>query len=1295
LRRFLNRRTLLIASAIVFLALISAIAGLYVYVNSPAFNQKVRDFVVEKTAAYTGTRVTLGHLRWSLRDQRIVIENLTLRGKELATEPPLVHVELITAGVNLRSLLQRRLDLYELTVINPEFHVRVDSEGRTNLPEPTARTAGPETRLVLSIDSLKITGGKGVINDRQSAIDFAITNLVSDLRYRGDTQILSAQLAYNGTLAIVGRTTIPYRLSSQFDFTRGTILAQNVQVNSNKSSASLQGRIDKALTPNIAGKLDYTGNLETIFLKHFLPKDTFGGVAAVRGDLEFSLGHFSTKGDLTSERIAFAAWDAGAIKTAYAYDYPAKQLKVRGLSAKVLDGSAAGNITVDSLPGQSRITLDITYDNVDVALLADSYPWDPKYRIYSRAGGQLQGWFEGRLKHFEFNGTSLLRSYSPPAPGREIIALPADGSLTFALTPGLADIKNSDIRFLDTALQATGRITGTEGDLLVNLDSSNLENLRFLYRDANGKGSFKGTLKGPLKKPTLDGDVVLDGHKYREWTIEHAEGSVRLDRQTELADLKSVAVKIGESTATVSGTASLDGASVNLRVRSDHIRAADFEKITKEKIGGILAGEVTVTSLDPIKVVGHVNGTDLTVRGHVFGSVEGDVTFNDPLIEIRKLATSERGAKLNAEVLEFNQATGTIKVQAEITSLALSELRELGVPDTIDGTIQKAQLAVTGTRDRPQIDGTATIDNLSFRGETFPQVRMTLSTAWPTLNVTLTGLRDLTLSAKVDLSSSSYPFEAFATFENYSVEKLANFPQGTLTASGNATFKGEIQGKAPFSGKGVIRSIQAMVREYEFRGSKPFEFSFDANKLTLDQEASFNGAYGTRINLKGSVGLTSSPPLDLDVSGNLDLSEITAAYTDWSVTGIVTLDGRVGGTSTNPNINGIARISNASLGHEGIYTTLSSLNGDLRFSENRVTFDDLKGRVGGGGVRIQGTGLIQNSQIEGLNVRMDLDQVRLRYPEGLRSSVTGLLVLRGTSSAPFLDGNLKLDSMAYRSDFESFLAIFRPGGLDSGGTLLDQLKLSVHVAGNRNISVQNELVDVTGARVDLDIKGTLGSPSLTGHVEATEGTLTFQGKRYEITRGNIDFIDPLKIDPVVDVQAETDVRDYRVILAATGRGDRILFVPRSDPPLPQLELISLIAGGKTSDELEEDRRRQNAQNSGGGPTSEQLFQGGAASILTDLLRSRVGGRLGLMGLDWIRVDPHFDNVANNPALRVTLSQQVSKDLSVTYSQDLSSTQQRIILIEYFLSKNLSIVASREENNETSALGLDIKLRKRF
>jgi len=1294
LRRFLTRRVLLIALALLVLISLSAITGVYVYLNSPQFNERLRSFVVQKAAEYTGTRVFLGSFHWSVRTQRLELEDLTLRGTEAETEPPLGHIKSISVGIRLRSLLQRRIDLFDLQIVQPELRLRVDPQGRTNLPGPIKLPDTPESRLTLSIDSLKVLDGKAIINDRQTKIDFDIKDLASDLRYRADTQTLSAQVSYTGSLENPGSFSIPYTLSSEFDFTQGTIIAKTVEVTSAKSSAKFQGRIDKVLTPDIVAKLAYTGRIESTFLKHFMPEEPFGGTVTAQGMLEFSSERFSTSGDMASERVEISGWNAGTVKANYTYRFPEKQLDLTRLTGAVLDGAASGSVSAAPLPGTPRVTVNLDYSGINAGQLVRLYPWDPRYVLNSSASGRLKGWFEGRLERYEFEGDSTLTPYASPLQS-EAVSVPARGTLEFAARPGEVTIKNAALRLFETDITARGKIAGVQADLMVDLSSSNLASLNFLYPDANGKGSFSGTLKGSFQKPTLDGNVVIDGFKFREWTIRHAEGSAKLDLQTQLAELKDFRVDIADSTATVNGTANLDGTSINLRIQSDHVRAEDFASVVKENVSGILSGNVTVTSLNPLRVAGRVSGTRLTARGHTLDAFSGDLTYNEPLIQIKNATALELGTNLKAETLEFDSATGALNVTADLSALPFSRLREFGVPETIGGTIQQAHLNVTGTQSRPQVAGTATIENLSFRSETFPLVGVTLSTTWPRLKVNLTGLQNLNLSAEIDMSTPGYRFKANADFTDYSVEKLASFSSGTLRASGDATIDGELKGQAPLSGKGTIRSIQTSIRGYTFQGAKPFPFEFDANRITLAEGASFNGAYSTLITLKGSIGLTNSPPLDLRVTGNLDLSEVTAAYEAWSVTGIVKVDGQIGGTTANPSISGNANISNGSLGREGVYTTLSALAGDVRFNENRVTFDNLEGRVGGGTVRFRGNGSIQNSRLEGLNVRVDADQVRLRYPAGLRSSVTGSLLLRGTSDEPTLEGNLRLDSMAFRSDFEPFLAVFRPGGLNSGGTILDNLRLSIRVAGNRNIIVQNELTDITGGRIDLDIKGTLGSPSLTGHVEATEGTLILRGKRYEITRGNIDFVDPLRIEPVVDIQGETEVRDYRVILSITGKGDRIRAEFRSDPPLPQLELVSLIAGGKTRDELERERLAAGQTDNSRLPTSEELFQGGAASILADLLRERVGSRFGLMGLDFIRFDLPIEAANSNPALRVTLSQQVSKDLTVTYSQDLSTSQQRLVVIEYFLTKNLSIVASREEANEIAALGLDIKLRKRF
>jgi translocation and assembly module TamB len=319
-----------------------------------------------------------------------------------------------------------------------------------------------------------------------------------------------------------------------------------------------------------------------------------------------------------------------------------------------------------------------------------------------------------------------------------------------------------------------------------------------------------------------------------------------------------------------------------------------------------------------------------------------------------------------------------------------------------------------------------------------------------------------------------------------------------------------------------------------------------------------------------------------------------------------------------------------------------------------------------------------------MNIQIEASNVRLRgYPEGLRTVIDGRFVLRGSLVSPLLDGDVQIESLAYRAGFEEFLALLTQDRLQAAPSPFGRTRLSLHVEGGRNITIQNQLAEVE-ARVDVDLKGTVDEPSITGHVESSGGTLTFQGNRYTVTRGNIDFIDPLRIQPVIDIEAESQLRDYRVVLSVSGRADNPKLSLRSDPPLPELEIVSLIAGGSTREEI--------ASRTASVPTSEKLFQSGAASILFDLLQQRVGNRLGLLGGGRVRFDPFLVGAENNSSPRITLSEQVTKDLSITYSQDLASNRQQVISIEYFVSRNTSILASRDELGN---LGLDIRHRTRI
>ena len=136
MRRFFSRRNLLIATVVLFLISVSGTAIVYLYLNSPAFNERVRQSIVRGIEDKTGATVSLAKVRWDLQMGRLVLEDLTIRGIEPQTEPPLAHIESITAGLNLRSLLKRRLDLFELQVLRPHMRILVSPDGRTNLPGP-------------------------------------------------------------------------------------------------------------------------------------------------------------------------------------------------------------------------------------------------------------------------------------------------------------------------------------------------------------------------------------------------------------------------------------------------------------------------------------------------------------------------------------------------------------------------------------------------------------------------------------------------------------------------------------------------------------------------------------------------------------------------------------------------------------------------------------------------------------------------------------------------------------------------------------------------------------------------------------------------------------------------------------------------------------------------------------------------------------------------------------------------------------------------------------------------------
>ena len=60
--------------------------------------------------------------------------------------------------------------------------------------------------------------------------------------------------------------------------------------------------------------------------------------------------------------------------------------------------------------------------------------------------------------------------------------------------------------------------------------------------------------------------------------------------------------------------------------------------------------------------------------------------------------------------------------------------------------------------------------------------------------------------------------------------------------------------------------------------------------------------------------------------------------------------------------------------------------------------------------------------------------------------------------------------------------------------------------------------------------------------------------------------------------------------------------------------------------------------------------------------------------------------------RLTVEQDISRQITVTYVTNLSETSEQIFRVEWALSPQYSVVALRDDNGE---FGIDIQYRKRF
>ena len=161
--------------------------------------------------------------------------------------------------------------------------------------------------------------------------------------------------------------------------------------------------------------------------------------------------------------------------------------------------------------------------------------------------------------------------------------------------------------------------------------------------------------------------------------------------------------------------------------------------------------------------------------------------------------------------------------------------------------------------------------------------------------------------------------------------------------------------------------------------------------------------------------------------------------------------------------------------------------------------------------------------------------------EGLRAEADIDVGLDVEPGRPVINGTVTLVRGAYREQLSltsGLLRALRAPRLRRcrrRPSPLDRLRLDVRIVTESDLLVDNNYGKLS-ASADLRLVGTATRPSLIGRTTLEEGgTIFFGTRRYRLQEGgSIDFANPNRIEPDLNITAVTACRDTEITLALTG-----------------------------------------------------------------------------------------------------------------------------------------------------------------
>lgn len=1335
LRKWLLRGFLALLALLVLLGL-----TFLVVVRSQWLREEARSRIIRETEKATGGKVELKKFDFNPDTLEFTAEDFILRGKEAATDPPLARIRRIHVGAKVVSFFRRDAYLGALHVEGAQIRVVTYPDGSTNIPGPQVKRENAkspfEQFVALGARDFAVKDSWFEYNNERVPLNLRAENLRVNFAWERDGP------RYRGTVAAKPfHFRWPKLEAMSFDtevevvMDKTGLTFEKSEIRKGNSLIQATGRMEDYRSPKLS--IDGKAHLavaDFAALLH-LPVER-EGVVDYEGKLTFRDGTYLLDGRASGRGLAVrqAGWEISGIGLQTSVRLEPNLVTFQNLSGTALGGAFQGMAAIRdwrAFQVKGSVT-GLSLEQVHVlGRVQKPLAWSSLISGPVEVNGE-----------FAPKGVAGLTVASHLAFEAKEGKIPLEGILhvTYGAEGKQVSFASSYFKTPRSRVDFTGNM---QDSIRVIAETSDVNDFLPAVSMAmetppaempvqldGGKARFEGTIQNPLGTQSIRGSLSATHFVVEKQKIDSASAEIELDASHVVARR----LRLRQNSSEVTGETQVALAnwkpspSSGVAAKLD-LRGALLEQLLKDRqlpvaVKGTVSGpaEIQGTVGEP-SVTAKLQLTNVTFDEEAFPAIRFDLRFTPGVVDLTNGEAIHAAGRIPFQAKyehpkdEWDRGVLTCQVSAK--DAALSSIatyhKERGNIDARLDLDASAKLRIE--KQRPLIDfvsGGLNVRNITSNKKPIGALRLSAATRADRISVEASG--DLLESPITGAGEWQLTQDAaglghieLGTLTLAKVNQLLQAAGSSRTLPLEGNFRGEVVVSGALrkwntmSARINLTSLQlqpivpektqltpAVLEELTLRNTGPIVLQADSRGLQILQGTLVGKE--TNITLGGHIATAARQAWNVEMRGSLNLGIFSNTVPGLKTSGAAVVNATVRGTLEQPQLGGRMEIRAANVTHREVTNSIENATGIVVFDRNRALLQNFTAQSGGGEVKLSGFVALGGAD-ESVTYRLNglLDRVRVRYPEGTSNTVNANLSLTGTADQSLLAGTVTVLRSGFntRTDITStLLEHAKPVQTPTSNALLRGMTFDVRVLSGPNLQLETSLTQGTQASVDLRLRGSLLKPVLLGSVAVNQGDLNFLGTTYRISRGTVSFFNAARIEPVLDLDLETTVRAVTVNMTISGPVDKPNITYRSDPPLQTADIIALLAVGRTPTTGSAVAATQtNIGGTGSG------FFAGTDTLVGQAVSAGLSSRLQrFFGVSRVKIDPQLLGVESTPQARLTIEQQISRDITLTYVTNLTGALQQLVRLQWDFKRNWSITAIKDENG---VLGGDIQYRKRF